>query len=212
MLERVEQRLPSDFGELTPLGRAQYLEIMTFLDGYLLHSQGDRMLMGNSVEGRFPFLDHPCRRVCGGAPGRAEDTRAAGEVPAPEGGRAVLPPEIAARRKRPYRAPIVSAFVGPRAPDYVRELLDARRLREAGVLQPEAVARLVAKCEAAERAGVGETDEMGLVGTISVMLLHDRFVAQPDLAARAEPTRVVVGDCCDEPSLRRAGRSPLEAS
>ncbi len=39
-------------------GRAQYLEIITFLTGYLLHSQGDRMLMGNSVEGRFPFLDH----------------------------------------------------------------------------------------------------------------------------------------------------------
>jgi asparagine synthase (glutamine-hydrolysing) len=33
------------------LGRAQYLEISTFLTGYLLHSQGDRMLMGNSVEG-----------------------------------------------------------------------------------------------------------------------------------------------------------------
>ena len=43
---------------MTPLGRAQYLEIMTFLEGYLLHSQGDRMLMGNSIEGRFPFLDY----------------------------------------------------------------------------------------------------------------------------------------------------------
>ena len=47
---RVEARLPDDFGELTPLGKAQYLEIMTFLDTYLLHSQGDRMLMGNSIE------------------------------------------------------------------------------------------------------------------------------------------------------------------
>jgi hypothetical protein len=35
---------------------------------------------------------------------------------------------------------------------------------------------------------------MGLVGTISVMLLHDRFVDRPALAAPAEPTRVVVGD------------------
>ncbi len=27
------------------------------MSGYLLSSQGDRMLMANSVEGRFPFLD-----------------------------------------------------------------------------------------------------------------------------------------------------------
>ena len=28
------------------------------LSSYLLSLRGDRMLMGNSVEGRFPFLDH----------------------------------------------------------------------------------------------------------------------------------------------------------
>jgi hypothetical protein len=44
---------------------------------------------------------------------------------------------------------------------------------------------------------------MGLVGTISVMLLHDRFVERPTLAARAEPTRVVVGD-----QVRHAGAEP----
>ncbi len=56
--DRLEARLPSWFGEMTPLGRAQYLEISTFLESYLLHSQGDRMLMGHSIEGRFPFLDY----------------------------------------------------------------------------------------------------------------------------------------------------------
>jgi hypothetical protein len=34
---------------------------------------------------------------------------------------------------------------------------------------------------------------MGLVGTISTMLLHDLFVVRPALALPAEPTRVVVG-------------------
>ena len=38
-----------------PFNRAQYLEAKTLLGNYLLCSQGDRMLMANSVEGRFPF-------------------------------------------------------------------------------------------------------------------------------------------------------------
>ena len=39
------------------LAQDQYLEVRTLLSGYLLSSQGDRMLMAHSVEGRFPFLD-----------------------------------------------------------------------------------------------------------------------------------------------------------
>ncbi len=37
---------------------AQYLESKTLLANYLLSSQGDRMAMAHSIEGRFPFLDH----------------------------------------------------------------------------------------------------------------------------------------------------------
>ena len=193
-LERVEQALPEDFAELTPLGRAQYLEITTFLEGYLLHSQGDRMLMGNSIEGRFPFLDFRVAEFAAALPDdlklrRLEEKYLLRKAVAP-----LLPDDIAARRKRPYRAPIVSSFVGPRAPEYVRELLSPERLGEVGLFRPEAVERLVRKCEAAGEGGVSETDEMGLVGTISVMLLHDRLVSRPTLAAPAEPTRIVVED------------------
>jgi asparagine synthase (glutamine-hydrolysing) len=53
--------IPQDFHNWGPLERAQYLEITTFLSGYLLSSQGDRPAMAHSVEGRFPFLD--CRLV-----------------------------------------------------------------------------------------------------------------------------------------------------
>ena len=106
---------------------------------------------------------------------------------------ALIPAEIAGRTKRPYRAPIASAFVGPQAPDYVREVLAPSRLRDVGVFEPEAVQRLVHKCEAAE-GNVGETDEMALVGAISVMLLHEQFIARPTLAPAAEATKTVVGD------------------
>ena len=45
------------------LAQDQYLEVRTLLSGYLLSSQGDRMLMAHSVEGRFPFLDRRRRRA-----------------------------------------------------------------------------------------------------------------------------------------------------
>ncbi len=192
VLDRIVERLPDDFGELTPLGRAQYLEVMTFLDGYLLHSQGDRMLMGNSVEGRFPFLDYRVAEFAAGLPDRMKVRGLQEKYLLRKAVAPLLPEEIAARRKRPYRAPIVSSFVGPGAPDYVDELLDPARLADVGLLDGDAVARLRAKCEAAPER-VGETDEMGLVGALSVMLLHDQLVAHPVLAETAEATRVVVG-------------------
>jgi asparagine synthase (glutamine-hydrolysing) len=198
--ERLEARLPSWFTEMTPLGRAQYLEITTFLNGYLLHSQGDRMLMGHSIEGRFPFLDY---RVAEFAARLPDQLRLRGLTEKYLLRKAVehrLPAEIAARKKRPYRAPIVGAFVGADAPEYVRELLAAKRLLEAGLFSPEAVARLVRKCEAgAPRDAVSETDEMALVGVLSTMLLHDRFVEHPRLAEPLVPDRVVVGDLVRSP-------------
>jgi asparagine synthase (glutamine-hydrolysing) len=193
--ERLEARLPSWFGEMTPLGRAQYLEISTFLESYLLHSQGDRMLMGHSIEGRFPFLDY---RVAEFAAALPDALRLRGLNEKYLLRKAVehrLPTEIAARKKRPYRAPIVGAFVGDDAPGYVRELLAPERLAAAGVFDPEAVGRIVRKCEAgAPRDAVSETDEMALVGVLSTMILHDRFVASPQLADPLVPDRVVVGD------------------
>ena len=180
---------------MTPLGKVQYLEISTFLEGYLLHTQGDRMLMGHSIEGRFPFLDYRVAELAAALP---DQLRLRGLTEKYLLRKAVehrLPAEIAARKKRPYRAPIVGAFVGPDAPDYVGELLDERRLADAGLFSPEAVARLVRKCEAgAPRDAVSETDEMALVGVLSVMLLHDRFVASPRPAEALVPDRVVVGD------------------
>ena len=48
--------LPQKFGEASSDRKAQVLEFETLLHGYLLSSQGDRMSMAHSVEGRYPFL------------------------------------------------------------------------------------------------------------------------------------------------------------
>jgi asparagine synthase (glutamine-hydrolysing) len=192
-LARLVARLPQGYGGFSALGKAQYLEITSFLEGYLLHSQGDRMLMGHSIEGRFPFLDYRVAELAARLPDRLrlrglEEKYALRKAVAP-----FLPKEVHARTKRPYRAPIGQVFVGPDAPEYARELLRPERIEEAGLLSADAVRRVVAKFEAAGGTRAGETDEMALVGAISTMLLHEQLVARPSLAPEAVPTRVVVG-------------------
>jgi asparagine synthase (glutamine-hydrolysing) len=192
-VHRLIERLPAAFEDFSPLARAQYLESKTFLQGYLLHSQGDRMLMGNSVEGRFPFLDHRVAEFAARLPDRMRlralrEKHLLRKAVAP-----LLPPEIARREKRPYRAPIHRAFVAPDAPEFVEELLSPEALSKAGYFQAQGVGRLRAKCHRNLERGVSEVDEMALVAVLSTMLLNRCFVEKPQLAAPAQPTKVVQG-------------------
>jgi len=192
-IEGLAARLPGDLAASSTLGRAQYIEIITFLTGYLLHSQGDRMLMGNSVEGRFPFLDHRVAEFAARLPDGAKLRGLEEKYLLRRAVRPLLPPDVVRREKRPYRAPILRAFIGRGAPPYVGELLEPRRLTDAGIFAPAAVEQLIQKCRRNADGFVSESDEMALVGVLSVMLLDELFVRRPTLAAPAEPTKVVTG-------------------
>jgi asparagine synthase (glutamine-hydrolysing) len=192
-LERVRDRLPVGFSGLTPLAQAQYLEITTFLTTYLLHSQADRMLMGFSIEGRFPFLDYRVAEFAARLPDQLKLRGLQEKYVLRKAMAPILAPEIAQRRKVPYRAPVAAALTGPGAPAYVRELLDPSAVSDAGLLSPEMVSRVLGKCTAAGESA-GETDQMALVGSLSIMLLHEQLVRRPRTAASLEPARVVVGD------------------
>jgi asparagine synthase (glutamine-hydrolysing) len=157
-----------------PLSQAQYLEIRTFLTPYLLSSQGDRMTMAHSVEGRFPFLDHRVVDLSGAIPPRLR-MRGLNEKRVLK--RAVadlLPEEIWRRPKQPYRAPISSAFSGSATPDYVADLLHPEAIERVGLFSVEAVSRLVAKARSTK---LGENDNMALVGVLSTQLWHEQFIA-----------------------------------
>jgi asparagine synthase (glutamine-hydrolysing) len=189
----LEASLPADFASLGPLSQAQYLEIHTFLQGYLLHSQGDRMLMGSSVTGRLPFLDPQVARFAARLP---EGLRLRGlhekyllrKAVAP-----LLPAEVSGRRKRPYRAPLARPFLAGDAPDYVRDLLQPESLAATGLFNVELVGRLVAKCTRQVQQGSAENDEMALIGVLSTQLLQQQFVNEPRLAEPAVATRTILG-------------------
>jgi len=175
--------LPKDFGRWDPLGQAQYLEVVTLLSGYLISSQGDRMLMAHSVEGRFPFLDSDVMEFCNGLPAdyklRILDEKHILKRVA----RGVIPDQIVRRQKQPYRAPDAISFVGKDAPDYIRELLSEKALKESGLFDSAAVSKFYQKClakgkNAITSATFSNSDNMALVGILSTQLLDNLFVRE----------------------------------
>ncbi len=167
--------LPEDFMNWTPLARAQYLEITTFLTPYLLSSQGDRMAMAHAVEGRYPFLDYRLVEFANRLPDHIKLKGLQEKWILRQFAKKILPKEIWQRRKRPYRAPIHHSFFNPEIQKmYVNELLDQKHLTETGLFSPVKVQKLLNK--ASKSSQLSEIEEMALVGIISSQLLHKQFV------------------------------------
>ena len=170
-LDAYEQTLPPGIMDWSPLARDQYVEAKSLLAGYLLSSQGDRVAMANSIEGRFPYLDHRVIEFANRLPpsfkirGMTEKyllRRALADL---------LPDDIVNRTKQPYRAPDSQSFFFDGQPlDYVADTLDAQRVREAGYFDPQAVSRLVEKCRLGRATGFA--DNQAFVGILSTMLVH----------------------------------------
>ena len=171
--------LEAGFHQWSSLSQDQYLEIRTLLVGYLLSSQGDRMLLGNSVEGRFPFLDKDVITLANSLP-PAYKLRVLDEKHVlKKAAMGLIPGDIIARMKQPYRAPDALSFVAPDAPPYIAHAFSEEALRESGVFDPEAVSQLYKKCRARGVSGqFSNADNMALVAVLSTQLLHQQFIAQ----------------------------------
>ncbi len=165
---------PARFNRWHPLNQAQYLEITIFLSQYLLCSQGDRMGMAHSIEGRFPFLDHRLVHFCNHLPPTLKLRGLTEKYLLKKLAQRWLPPQIWQRPKRPYRAPIKSCFFHPAAPDYVADLLSPDCVAALGLFKPAAVRQLVQKIE--RGLPLSETDGMALTGILSSHLLYQQFI------------------------------------
>jgi asparagine synthase (glutamine-hydrolysing) len=189
--------LPEAFPRWSFLAQDQYMEIRTLLSGYLLSSQGDRMLMAHSVEGRFPFLDRDVAALANSLPAEYKLRVLDEKHVLKRAARELIPQEILSRPKQPYRAPDALSFVGETAgakgPGWVDEVLDEAALRDSGVFDPTAVRTLAKKCR--ERAPLGQlsnSDNMAMVGVLSTQLLYHQFVTRRPDPGPAVEFRVAV--------------------
>lgn len=160
------------------MSQAQYIEIKTLLSGYLLSSQGDRVAMAHSIEGRFPFLDHRVIEFACKLPPNIRMRALTEKYILKKSMKDLLPDTVVKRTKQPYMAPDSKSFFSGASLDYVEELLSAKNLRDSGYFDPEAVSMLVRKCR--QSSVLGFKDNMAIVAIISTLLLHRSFVADFD--------------------------------
>jgi asparagine synthase (glutamine-hydrolysing) len=186
VVERLLATLPEDFGRWHFLEQDQYLESRTLLSGYLLSSQGDRMLMAHSVEGRFPYLDPVVTDLANALPPSYKLHVLDEKHVLKRAAAGLVPQEILARPKQPYRAPDAMSFVDPGAPDWIGDVLAEDALKDAGIFEPTTIARLWHKCRSSRDRQMSNSDNMALCGVLSTQLLHAEFV-------RRAPERRVPG-------------------
>ncbi len=167
-------RLPESFMEWSPLARAQWLETTLFMSGYLVSSQGDRMLMANSVEGRFPFLDHRLIEFCSSLPDRLKLNGLNEKYLLKRLMTGRIPDSIVRRPKHPYRAPITTVFTGKKRPGYIDEMLSEAMTKQAGVFNHDSVTALTDKIDKTGTAS--EMDNMVLTAVISTHLLYHQYI------------------------------------
>ncbi len=169
--------LPPEFEAWDHLARDQYLEIRTLLSGYLLSSQGDRMLMAHGIEGRFPFLDREVVALADSLPSTYKLHVLDEKHVLKLASRDLVAPGIVARQKQPYRAPDAAAFAGKGRPDYVDELLSDAAVKDAGLFELNAVSQLRKKLDR-DMSGrqFSNADNMAFVGILSCQLLHHTYL------------------------------------
>jgi asparagine synthase (glutamine-hydrolysing) len=148
------------------------------LPGYILSSQADRMAMGHSAEGRFPFLDHRVIEFAGSLPSRLKMKVLNEKYILKRVAGALVPASVTRRKKQPYRAPEATSLLGDAQgqgrPEWMDDLLSAARVKKDGLFDPLATDELLRKSEKGRAIGV--RDNMALVGIASAQLLVDRFI------------------------------------
>jgi asparagine synthase (glutamine-hydrolysing) len=175
-------RLPEGFESWDALSKAQWLETTVFMSGYLLSSQGDRMSMANSVEGRYPFLDYRVIEFCNSLPSSLKIKGLTEKYLLKKLLRNRIPEEILTRTKQPYRAPVSNVFLTKNPPDYVNEMLSEEYIRKAGIFDTKSVHQVISRIRKSEITS--EVDDMLLTAVISSHLVNLQFIENRNEAFR----------------------------
>ena len=189
-VEELTGLLPADFDRYSVLQKAQWLEVNIFLSGYLLSSQGDRMAMANSVEGRYPFLDHRVIEFSASLPDHFKLSGMTEKKILKELMRNELPAAIVNRAKQAYRAPTLDAFCAESAPEYVKELLSSGSIQDSGIFDAGKVKNLINRIR--KGGQLSEVDGMAVTAILSTQILVNQFINKTSVLSKPEPNNLKI--------------------
>jgi asparagine synthase (glutamine-hydrolysing) len=173
----LEKNLPAGFSSLPILQRTQIVEVETLLSGYILSSQGDRVGMANSVEGRFPFLDHELIEFVNRIPLRMRMPGLQEKALLKRIGTPILPASIVERKKFPYRAPDVDSFLAiPEGRERLESIVSDGSGTGFRFFDQRKVLGLIRKVLAEPRRAVTTTDNLVLMAVLSAHAFEKRFL------------------------------------
>lgn len=174
---RLIDNLPAEFRSLPVWKRTQLVEIETLLSGYLLSSQGDRVGMANSVEGRYPFLDHELIEFASRIPHRWNMPGLQEKMLLKRIGKEILPSGIVRRKKFPYRAPDIEAFRRtPAGRDRLADIAADRGDAACRFFDERKVSKLIGTVLSNPKRVVTTTENLVLMAVLSGRSFHRQFL------------------------------------
>jgi asparagine synthase (glutamine-hydrolysing) len=185
----VQSLLPDNFSKYDILNKSQWLESVIFMSGYLLSSQGDRVSMANSVEGRYPFLDYRVIEFAASLPPEFKMHGLNEKYILKKMMNGNLPSSVLNRSKQAYRAPVSKSFTTVSASEYISDMLSERELLSSNLFSAEKVKKLLAKINSEDITT--EMDNMALAGILSSQLFYRQFI----LKDQFRPTGGTLKNC-----------------
>ena len=174
LTNHLEAILPEIFSALDPLSKAQFIESKLLMSNYLLSSQGDRMGMGNSIEGRYPFLDYRVVEYAAKLPPQYKLNGLNEKHLLKKMMIGKLPDSVVKRSKQAYRSPITSAFINKNRPEYIDLYLSESKLNQFGLFDVTNVKQLLHKFD--KMTNVSENDTMALTFILSTQMFYAMYI------------------------------------
>jgi len=121
-----------------------YLDFKLRLSDHLLSEHGDRMVLANSVEGRYPFLDINLIEFCREIPPDLKLNHFSEKYILKKTAEGLVPQEIINREKFGFRAP-GSPYLLQQGIEWINDLLSSERIKRQGYFSPDVIERLKAQ-------------------------------------------------------------------
>jgi len=150
------------------------------------------MAMANSVEGRYPFLDHRVIEFCTKLPAEYKLRGLNEKYLLKKLMEGKLPESVLKRWKQAYRAPISKSFFTMNSPGYVDELLSEDSINSNNIFDAGSISKLMARRKTG--TDFSELDDMAVAAILSTQLLIEIFLnkkIKPDTTGTLENCKII---------------------